>query len=187
MKNIASDNRSYYYSSSYTQSLHNEEIWKRIPEWTYEVSSLGRVRRLGDYQNWKHHRILSPSYSSGYAILNLRNKSRKWSIGVHALVALVFLGPTPSGMEVDHIDGNRRNNRADNLRFVTPSENINGSVGRGHRGEKRWNATLTNDAVRQIREMKRNGETVKNIAEKLAVSESQCYHVLSGRSWKHVD
>lgn len=43
---------------------------------------------------------------------------------VHALVAEAFIGPRPSGLEVNHKDGDKRNNRPENLEYVTRSENM---------------------------------------------------------------
>ena len=42
---------------------------------------------------------------------------------MHSLVALVFIGPRPEGKQINHIDGVRPNNSANNLEYVTPSEN----------------------------------------------------------------
>ena len=42
---------------------------------------------------------------------------------VHVLVARHFIGPRPKGMQIDHIDRNKANNAAKNLRYTTPSEN----------------------------------------------------------------
>lgn len=42
---------------------------------------------------------------------------------IHVMVALVFLGPRPPGMEINHRDGNKRNNSVANLEYVTPAEN----------------------------------------------------------------
>jgi hypothetical protein len=58
--------------------------------------------------------------SRGYARVDLHGKHRK----VHRLVAERFLpGPTQEGLVVDHIDRNRLNNHASNLRWVTSKEN----------------------------------------------------------------
>lgn len=49
--------------------------------------------------------------------------SRKGAIPVHELVMLAFVGPRPEGMEIDHIDKNRVNNKLSNLRYLSISEN----------------------------------------------------------------
>lgn len=50
------------------------------------------------------------------------NKEKKKTIKVHKLVANAFLGK--SNLQVDHIDGNKLNNKLNNLEYVTPKENI---------------------------------------------------------------
>ena len=48
-----------------------------------------------------------------------------YSIRVHRLVYMTFMGEIPEGMQIDHIDGNASNNSLNNLRCVTPKENSN--------------------------------------------------------------
>jgi hypothetical protein len=65
----------------------------------------------------------------GYVSVSLCKKSVK----VHKLVALAFLGPRVDGMQIDHISGVRDDNRLENLRYLSQSENmINGKRGETH-------------------------------------------------------
>lgn len=92
------------------------ERWERIKgAWDYEISNLGRLRK-------GQRRLLNGSISrDGYIQVNIKGKLTT----IHRLVAEAFV-PNPDGKElVDYIDGNRSNNRADNLRWVTPKENSN--------------------------------------------------------------
>jgi hypothetical protein len=52
------------------------------------------------------------------------------------LVYTAFNGNIDSGMHVDHIDGDKVNNRLDNLRLCTPSENYRNTKGRSSTGSK---------------------------------------------------
>ena len=99
----------------------------------WQVSSLGRYRnRLGGIS----HGCLKPS---GYCEVNIKGSTCQ----VHRLVARAFLGPPPSqaAWQVNHIDGNRSNNRKDNLEWVSPSENTrhfySTNPSRGNTGSKR--------------------------------------------------
>lgn len=95
------------------------EVWKPIPgEEHYEVSNLGRVKSL------RRNLILRPYAANTYRKVRLSNR-REY---VHRLVAEAFLGGIPKGMEVNHIDFDKTNNRLENLEIVTRSQNIRHSV-----------------------------------------------------------
>lgn len=96
------------------------ETWRNAPDYegTYEVSSLGRVRRV-DTGNTL---ALSPR-PSGYLSVNLSLKGKATRKSVHRLVARAFHGEPEEGQVVCHNDGDKTNNRAENLRFDTVSEN----------------------------------------------------------------
>lgn len=114
-----------------------EEIWKDIPGYKdyYQVSNMGRVRSLSRTINMSHGgkypvrgRILKPilKKDTGYYVVGLtKNGLRQASI--HSLVALCFIGPPPDGCHTHHKDGNRKNNNADNLIYLTPTEHNGGS------------------------------------------------------------
>ena len=80
------------------------------------VSNLGHVITAGGIYTEGTER------PDGYRVASVRGKKHY----VHRLVAQAFLEPPPSEKhtEVNHIDGDRANNRPDNLKWVTPSERI---------------------------------------------------------------
>ena len=101
-----------------------QEIWKDIPgyEGLYQASNLGRIRSL----KRNKVRILKPCRNkNGYYMVNLyRNNVSKVS-SVHRLVWLVFNGPVPEGLQINHRDEDKANNALLNLELVTPSQNVN--------------------------------------------------------------
>lgn len=106
-----------------------EEIWKDINgfEGLYQISNLGRVKSLERYSIQKHlieEKILNISHSqAGYVDVSLYKDGKRIHKKPHRLVAEAFI-PNPNNLpEVDHIDTNKDNNRIDNLRWCTHSEN----------------------------------------------------------------
>ena len=114
-------------------------VWLPIPghEGSYEVSSDGRVRSLdrivgaphGFTRSIKGREMWQATHGKGYKFVHLSPEKR--TDYVHRLVALAFLGPLPEGMVVCHNDGDPTNNRADNLRYATQSENEKDKIRHG--------------------------------------------------------
>lgn len=102
------------------------ETWKPIVgyEGLYEVSDLGRVRSIG-------HRIsprvlkLHTRTRDQYVTVGLSKDKRRKVLKVHRLVATAFIGEPGVDNQVDHVNGNRSDNKAINLRWVSGS--VNGS------------------------------------------------------------
>lgn len=112
------------------------ELWKPIEgyEGLYEISNLGRVKRLERYtydsigrkQSFKEMLIKLHKDSNHYYLkVNLYKNGVGKPFYIHRLVYETFVGEIPEGMQVNHIDENKENNRVDNLNLMTPSQNIN--------------------------------------------------------------
>ena len=116
------------------------EVWKEISGYNerYEVSNYGRVRsndmivngRLQNCHN-KKGRILKPhTDKEGYKGVVLCVNQKRKTFRLHRLVEAAFI-PNPDNLpEIDHIDGDRANNRADNLRWSTRKQNANNPITR---------------------------------------------------------
>ena len=95
----------------------NTEIWKPIPGAEgYEVSNLGNVKNVNKTT------YLALSSWSGY--YKVRLGSRGGDYLVHRLVAQAFIPNPDNKPQVNHINGNKKDNRVENLEWVTVKENI---------------------------------------------------------------
>jgi hypothetical protein len=115
--------------------------WRAVPgyEGYYSVSDCGLVRsdRFG--------RMLKPARNhKGYLVVALcRGNARKFQ-RVHVLVLAAFVGPRASGMETAHLNGKRDDNRLENLKWATHSENESHKVAHG----TAWSSKSPNSAPR---------------------------------------
>ena len=96
------------------------EKWKRIKETkNYYVSNYGNVK-TSNYNHTNKEKILKPiKYNNGYLYVNINGKIR----AIHRLVAETFILNPYSKPQVNHKDGNKLNNKLDNLEWVTAREN----------------------------------------------------------------
>jgi len=105
------------------------EQWKDIVgyEGLYQVSNTGLVRSLGNGKSYnKSHRmprVLKQNLNLKYCYIMLCKDSKYKCIRVHRLVALAFIPNPENKSEVNHIDGNKRNNNVENLEWSTSKEN----------------------------------------------------------------
>ena len=107
----------------------DDETWADIPgfDGCYQVSNLGRIRSYLSRGCAKHRRepvTLSGSLVGGYVQIALRKAGHTTQLMVHRLVAEAFVPNPNKKPEVNHINGDKADNRADNLEWTTRSENM---------------------------------------------------------------
>ena len=146
-----------------------KELWKPLLEYKgIEISSIGRVRKAANKR--RKERILTefPKDKDGYCRCSVQKLDGTWtSQPVHRLVAKAFIPNVENKQAVNHIDGNRQNNKVENLEWVTPKENVTHSFRFGSRRECKQvprRTLLTDFQISQI-DILRKSYTVNQIAK----------------------
>lgn len=129
------------------------EEWKDIPKYpNFQASTFGRIK------NTKTGNILTPTYAGPhrrkYGQVWVSPRKREW---VHRLVAKAFHGDKSDKLIVCHINDDQFDNRPENLKWSTYSENTKDSIKNGTycylRGELNGNSKLTDYQRKEIKEM----------------------------------
>lgn len=156
---------------------------------------------------------LSPDGSKGYLKAKLTDGK---TCKVHTVVALAYLGPRPSGLVINHIDGDKRNNAPNNLEYCTYSENAaharrlgltappfthtcrplkaphvrkpKGDRSRQNRkGVAVAGAKLNDEAVRSLRVDRAQGATFRQLGKRYGVSSTQARRIALREKWAHIE
>lgn len=169
----------------------SDEKWRPVLgyEGKYEVSIIGRVRSLvARDAPLIMKQILR---KDGYMQVQLKVNQRPNNRLVHTLVDEAFNGERINGKEVNHIDGNKRNNRLSNLVRVTRKENVQHAFQVGlcgiRKGEQNKNCTIPYETVTAIRSesvSRRNGRfkrgELARLSEKYRVSTGYIRRIILG-------
>ena len=158
------------------------ETWKRFENTNYEVSTFGNVRNLDT------NKILAPFLNNGYLAVDLFDATSRQRHSVHRMVAIVFIDNREGKDFVNHIDGDKTNNRTNNLEWVTPSENSLHAVAIGLSpiGEEKTLAKLSEADVLEIQTAFENGAKDFTLAERYGVTSGVISSIRLGKTWKHV-
>lgn len=159
-------------------------MWKVIPAFggRYEASELGEIRHSLS-KNIRKARL----NKYGYLQLNFSRgdgTGKSDTILVHRLIAKTFI-PNPENLpEVNHIDGNKQNNRVDNLEWCSISYNGKHAFRLGlqqpKKGENHCKAKLTNEQAAKIRQLHTEGLSQQKIADLFNVSQTTIGKIVRG-------
>lgn len=168
------------------------EIWKPIKyNKNYAISNFGRIKSYCR----NSERLLRLSYTKdGYVKCGLCINGKSLRFRVSRLVAEHFI-PNPDNKEtVNHIDGNKKNNRADNLEWATKSEQMIHAYEKGLKkpmqGTDQKRAKLTTNDVRYIRRVYKPRDVkygMKALAKQFNVSECCIKRVVKGITYFNIE
>ena len=167
------------------------EIWERVIingiETNYEISSKGRIRR---YDNKKILKTQTNGF--GYECITLHVNGKKHTKTIHRLVAKAFVdNPDPENFkEINHKSGIKLENDMDNLEWTDRSGNIRHALDTGLKiplkGEKHPNHKHSEEFIREVCELMEEGNTNKDIREKIGMKSDAISSIRTGKSWNSV-
>ena len=159
------------------------EIWKEIDIAPgYEISNLGNVRcwrpiQPGSQAPSEPRAVKKKINRGGYPFVQLGYKGP--TPMVHRLVAEAFVPGREVGLEVAHNNGNRQDNRAENLRWTTRKDN--------HADRKKhgtWGRKLTSEEVKEIRTIYgAGGITQSDLGRQFGVTQATVSKIVRGDTW----
>lgn len=158
----------------------------------YEVSTYGRLRSYQGEE--KEGKIIKGSVIQGYRSLNIRLSGGKTiNRYVHKLVADFFVKKESEDCKyVIHLDFDKQNNRADNLKWVTKDQMVehnreNPAVINRQIPKRTSNYKLTETKVRMIKKLLKSDKSrLKMIAKQFGITHTQLNRIRSGENWKNV-
>lgn len=172
---------------------------KEIPgyEGVYAASDSGEIFRIATYGKNPIPRlrpIAARIKRGGYAVAHLCNNGVRRDAMFHRCVWEAHVGPIPDGLEINHINGVKTDNRLANLEVCTRSENTlhkfrvlgHKSKGRPVSGSGNHAAKLTEDDVRAIRGLAGDGLNYHQIAARYDVTPEAIGLIVRRQSWKQV-
>ena len=131
---------------------------------------------------------LRPGVNGGYRRVLLMREGIRNQILVHRLVVEAFIGTIPAGMEVNHINGIKGDNRVENLEICSHKENrihACGVLGKGT-GAGNGRAKLSETEVLEIRSQREDGSTLEFLSSKYSVSTNQISRIHHKQRWAHL-
>lgn len=157
------------------------EEWKDLLEHNnYEISNYGNIK------NKTTRHILKPQIKSGgYAYIGLRIDGTKKHYSLHRLVVKYFVSGEKEYFEVNHIDGNKLNNRFDNLEWISHKENMKHAHDSGLNNKFTRNSKLTETQVLEIF----NSRSLKGavqLAKEYNVNVTTIRDIINRKSWTHI-
>lgn len=172
-------------------------MWKPVLnyEGSYEVSSDGWIRTVdrlcGNRRGIVKSKILNQFDNHGYRFVILSRNNKSKNCYVHRLVAEAFIPNNDNKPQVNHINGNKSDNRLSNLEWVTIQENhlhsyrkLNRRSSDNH-GGRNPNARISIDQVKDIINRYTSGiASAKELAAEFGINKNYVYMMANGKVWK---
>lgn len=159
--------------------------WVKGYEGVYQVSDQGQVKRVARSRGARPGRILRQRRdTNGYRSICLNARDHSGQYRVHRLVAEAFVPGYADGLEVNHINGDKADNRAENLEWVTHSENELHAYRHGLKRPPRWNGKGRKINLETARAIRREPGTAAEVARRYGISDTMVRNIRAGINWK---
>ena len=155
------------------------EIFKDIKRFedTYQISNLGRVF------NKKTDLFLKPLYNKkGYMYVNLEYPKGKVKWYIHRLVGFYFVENPLNMPKINHKDGNIRNNKSDNLEWITVNKTKKQNTSNVHKGSR-----FTEQSILLLPSLVEAGFGLSELNELTGVSKQNINKIAIGKSWRQLN
>lgn len=157
------------------------------------TNTVKRIRKGQEqvFQSYSPERQLSPWVSkSGYYVVSCLRDDKRPKMFVHRLIARAFVPGYSPELSVNHINGNKLDNRPENLEWLTLADNSAHAWATGLvdlRGEKHPTHKLTQKQVIHIRKALRLGVPANSLAIIAGVNATTVHYIAQGKRWKHLE
>ena len=181
-------------SPEFIYELADNEVLRDVIgyEGLYSVTNFGRVwsqPKLHGRSLWAGFWLKPQAEQTGYVFVTLQKDKKRKTCYIHGLVAKAFCDGFEYGLQVNHKDCIKTNNRWDNLEWITPSENILHSFRNGmscQAGSRNACSKLDEASVVSIRLLAEAGSLQSEIAKTHGVSRATICNIVKRKTWNHV-
>jgi hypothetical protein len=180
----------------------NIEIWLDIQDFegVYQISNYGRVKSLerliiqkdGKTKLIKENILKGGIDKDGYIMVTLCHSNKQYTKYIHKLVAKHFIENVDNFIQVNHKNGNKKDNIYTNLEWCDASYNIRHALRTGLliplKGEEKCNHIITENDVIEIRKMwKHLNIKQREIANIYNITPKHVWKIIHNHIWKHID
>ncbi len=165
-----------------------EEIWRDVRgyEGLYQISNQGKLKS----SMWQENYVSKGSFNvKGYLRTQLVKNGKKTNYYLHTLVAENFISPRPYNLEVGHLNGDKGDNRVENLKWVTQKENSRHRIQHGthNRGEQNYSVKLTEKDVLLIRTLYKQKKFYQwELGEMFGIEQATISSIMLRKTWRHI-
>lgn len=157
------------------------------------IYSLPKIKKTPTTEFLSKEKILKPYKNCwGYMLVDMRKDGKRYLKCVHRLVAEAFIPNPQNKPQVNHIDGNKKNNCVENLEWCTCSENQYHAFKTSlkPKGIKHPFSKFTKDDIIYIKnnyQKNKKGFGIRSLAKKFGVCDSTIRQIIIGQTYKNIE